>query len=190
MEALNLNTMAELEKDIEATLAAKIEAGRGCFGTILFNANDDVTCGACDLFAACEEAHASNRLTVLKGAELELEAEEAKLAAPEPAPEPVAEPETVVEPEPVPEPADIDVSALTVKTFKTRKIDFDWNTAIHAILAKRPTLYKDAAAIVRGMLHADFASSAYNYCNKILTGMANTGAIEWAPKGKTITWLR
>jgi hypothetical protein len=184
MEALNLNTMAELERDIEATLAAKIEAGRGCFGTILFNANDDVTCGACDLFAACEEAHAANRMTVLKSAEAELEAEEAKLAAvSEPAPEPVVEPVAQ-------ELVDIDVNALSGKS---RKKQFDWDKAINGILAAKPTLFKEAAAICKDALLPEWAwadATAYGNCNKILGGLAKAGAVNWAPKGKTIEWLR
>lgn len=199
---------------IEQEFTANAMKPRGCFGTLLFNADDDI-CKDCEHFEACDAEQAKNRLDQLVALEQQVEIETAsaevdgELAELEAHKSAEAErededegktdegdttpndPEFVEPVEPVGADQSVGSDGLPDMKIKSRVAKgFDWNALVRKLVDARPGLYRDAAAIVKAEMPNVWESTTYSYLNKILTKLSEAKVVVWQDKARTITWLK
>jgi len=197
---LNEDKLMELEKAVQAQLDAVDYTKKGCFGSLLYSEADDYCVGCADN-VACKAAMLKSEDKLIAEFDEAAKAAEAVAVDKELAdevlnPKPVEKPvELTVEPsdaEYVPGGNDrlrerkAEVDGVTVKI--KSKIKVDWNAVVAEVMGKKPESYSDMAAVVKGFVHKDYASSAYNWTGKLIDGLTNQGAISYNPKEKVIAW--
>ena len=69
------------------------------------------------------------------------------------------------------------------------KIKVDWNAVVSEVFGKKPTSFKQMAAIVKGYVDKGYSASAYGWTNKLIQRLAAQGVIEYNADAKLIAWV-
>jgi hypothetical protein len=199
---LNEEKLAELQKAVAAELNTVDYEKKGCFGTLLCNENDDYCRGCADRIpckAAMEATEGALIAEIDKAAEkAEATEVDAKLAETM-----EIENQEKAEVKASPEPAEtceyvqggndkMRVRGAEVNGFEFKiksKIKVDWNTAVSEVFGKKPTSFRQIAAIVRGYVDKGYSASAYGWTNKLIQRLAAQGVIEYNADAKLIAWV-
>ena len=209
--SLNEKKLAELEQSVKDALGVVDYEKKGCFGTLLCGNGSGDYCADCADRIPCNAAMESSEDTLIEevneAADVAAVAEvDAKLAEAveleEKAKAEAAKPAEKAE-EVVSEPADptdyvqggndkMRLRGAEVDGFEFKiksKIKVDWNAVVSDVFGKKPTSFKQMAAIVKAYVHKDYSASAYGWTNKLIDRLAKQGVIEYKADAKLIAWV-
>ena len=214
--SLNEEKLAELERAVTEALGAVDYEKKGCFGTLLSD-NGDYCLGCADRIPCKAAMEANEGALIAKINEAAVEAEvaevDAKLAEAEELEAKAKVEAELLETEKAKVHDDImakvnsepvesgeyvyggndkmRVRGAEVEGFEFKiksKIAVDWNAVVSEVFGKKPTSFKQMAAIVKGYVDKGYSASAYNWTNKLIQRLAAQGVIEYNADAKLIAW--